>query len=30
MAELRLGRAVEFWDNLLRQHLAELDTPLVE
>src|SRR4029450_11298788 len=30
MAELRLCRAGEFWDNLLGQHLAELDTPLVE
>src|SRR5262245_47113812 len=30
MAELRLGRALKFWDNVLRQHLAELDTPLVK
>jgi hypothetical protein len=30
MAELRLCRTLEFWDNLLRQHLAELDTPLVK
>src|SRR5262245_66203026 len=30
MAELRLYRIVEFSDNLLRQHLAQLDAPLVE
>src|SRR5713101_5105987 len=28
MAELRLCRALEFWDNALSQHLAELDAPL--
>src|SRR5262245_10133882 len=30
MAELRLGRALEFRDDLLGQHLAELDPPLIE
>src|SRR5262245_24351841 len=30
MAELKLCRALEFWDNALRQYFAEFDTPLVE
>src|SRR5215510_1098838 len=30
MGEMRLFRALKFWDNLLRQHLTKLDAPLVE
>src|SRR5437588_12098072 len=30
VSELRLGRVLQFGNDPLREHLAELDTPLVE